>query len=118
MKWEWPASGKIKYVSEGSVVSGIEISGPEGSPIKSAANGTVVYSGDGLRGYGELIIVKHNESYLSAYAHSKKRLVDEGDHVKAEQLIGLMGATDSSSNMLYFEIRRDGKAVNPALYLP
>ena len=118
VKWRWPASGKIKYISEGSSVSGIEISGPEGSPIKSAANGTVVYSGDGLKGYGELIIVKHNESFLSAYAHSKRRLVDEGDSVKADELIGVMGATESSSNMLYFEIRRNGKAVNPVLYLP
>ena len=118
INWQWPASGKIRLVSENSKDSGVEILGSDGSPITSAAKGRVVYSGNGLKGYGELIILKHNESFLSAYAHSKKRLVEEGDNVKPAELIGLMGATGSTSTMLYFEIRRNGKAVNPKLYLP
>ena len=77
-----------------------------------------MYSGDGLKGYGELIIIKHNDYFLSAYAHSKVRLVAEGDIIGPKQQIARMGATDSKSVMLYFEIRRNGKAVNPKLYLP
>ena len=84
----------------------------------SAAKGRVVYSGNGLKGYGELIIIKHNNSFLSAYAHSKVRLVAEGDIIGSKQEIARMGATGSESVMLYFEIRRNGKAVNPKLYLP
>ena len=118
VEWAWPAKGEKRYVSENSKTSGVEILGQSGSPIRSAAAGVVAYSGNGLKGYGELIIVKHNNSYLSAYAHAQKRLVKEGDSVGSKEVIGLMGTTDSPKTMLYFEVRKNGKAVNPKLYLP
>ena len=118
IKWSWPASGSAKSILESGKISGLEIEGKEGDPIYSAAKGKVVYSGDGLKGYGELIIIKHNASFLSAYAHSKVRLVAEGDIIGPNQQIARMGVTDSKSVVLYFEIRRNGKAVNPKLYLP
>ena len=118
IKWSWPASGAAKSILESGKISGLEIKGKEGDPIYSAAKGKVVYSGDGLKGYGELIIIKHNDSFLSAYAHSKVRLVVEGDIIGPKQEIARMGASDSKSVLLYFEIRRNGKAVNPKLYLP
>ena len=118
IQWFWPASGSTKSILESGKISGLEIKGKEGDPIYSAAKGKVVYSGNGLKGYGELIIIKHNNSFLSAYAHSKVRLVTEGDVIGPKQEIARMGATDSKSVMLYFEIRRNGKAVNPKSYLP
>ena len=118
IQWFWPASGSTKSILESGKISGLEIKGKEGDPIYSAAKGKVVYSGNGLKGYGELIIIKHNNSFLSAYAHSKVRLVAEGDTIGSKQEIARMGATGSDSVMLYFEIRRNGKAVNPKLYLP
>ena len=118
IKWSWPVSGSAKSILESGKVLGLEIKGQEGEPVYSAAKGEVVYSGNGLKGYGELIIIKHNDSFLSAYAHSKMRLVAEGDIIGPKQEIARMGATDSKSVMLYFEIRRNGKAVNPKLYLP
>ena len=118
IEWSWPASGSTKAIRESGKISGLEIKGEEDDPIYSAAKGKVVYSGNGLKGYGELIIIKHNNSFLSAYAHSKARLVTEGDIIGPKQEIARMGATDSKSVMLYFEIRRNGKAVNPKLYLP
>ena len=87
----------------------MEIYGSAGKEIKSASPGTVVYSGNGLKGYGELVIVKHSETFLSAYAHNKERLVDEGEIVKMNQVIGLMGSTGATRDMLYFEIRRNGE---------
>ena len=116
--WSWPVIGDFNKVHDGGELIGLEIYGSAGKEIKSASSGTVVYSGNGLKGYGELVIVKHSETFLSAYAHNKKRLVDEGEIVKMNQVIGLMGSTGASRDMLYFEIRRNGKSVNPLLFLP
>ena len=100
------------------VKQGIDIAGQPGAPVRAAADGTVVYSGNGLIGYGELIIVKHNPAFLSAYGHNRKRLVQEGDRVKAGQTIAEMGASAANRNELHFEIRRNGKPANPLDYLP
>lgn len=116
--WGWPATGKATASKSVSGAKGIDIRGVRGQAIKSAAAGSVVYSGSGLRGYGELIIVKHNETYLSAYAHNEKRLVAEGERVTAGQKIATMGSTESRDVMLHFEIRRDGKTVDPFALLP
>ena len=86
--------------------------------MRAAADGSVVYSGNGLIGYGELIIIKHSPSFLSAYGHNSKRLVKEGDRVKSGQLIAEMGSSSASRDSLHFEIRRNGKPANPLDYLP
>jgi len=117
VKWSWPANGSIQAASSALGTKGIEISGTRGEPITAAAGGTVVYSGSGLRGYGQLIIVKHNEKFLSAYAHNDRLLVAEGATVKSGQRIADMGDTDAKRVMLHFEIRRDGKAVEPRDFL-
>lgn len=117
--WQWPAEGAIiRRFSPNSANPGIEIAGKSGQPVKSAADGRVVYSGDGLRGYGKLIIVKHNETFLSAYAHNKKLLVQEGDQVRRGQPIAEMGSTDTDRVKLHFEIRKQGTAVDPLELLP
>lgn len=118
VKWFWPADGSVQAASSASGTKGIEIFGQRGKPVKAAAGGTVVYSGSGLRGYGELIIVKHSEDFLSAYAHNERLLVAEGVSVKPGQQIAEMGDSDAKRVMLHFEIRRDGKAVDPLAYLP
>lgn len=117
--WRWPASGSlIKGFQGGDAIPGIEIAGAAGSPVRAAADGVVVYSGNGLVGYGELIIVKHNDDFLSAYGHNRKRLVKEGQRVSAGQQIAEMGDTGASRNELQFQIRRNGNPVNPLDYLP
>lgn len=116
--WTWPAKGQIVTDFASSGRKGVDISGRLGQPVVAAADGRVVYSGGGLRGYGELIIVKHNKRYLSAYAHNNRILVKEGDEVKIGQRIAEMGSTGTDSVRLHFEIRRDGKPVNPVRYLP
>jgi lipoprotein NlpD len=118
--WRWPSDGKIiaAYVSGEPTRQGVDISGKAGDPVHAAADGEVVYSGNGLIGYGELIIVKHNASFLSAYGHNRARLVKEGDKVKAGQAIAEMGSSASSRDELHFEIRKNGKPVNPLEYLP
>ena len=118
IRWVWPTQGKTKSAATVSGSKGIEIHGAKGQAVKAAAPGTVVYSGSGLRGYGELIIIKHNETYLSAYAHNDTRLVPEGRRVNAGELIARMGDTDAKDVMLHFEIRRNGKAVDPLKFLP
>ena len=97
---------------------GIAIGGSSGQPVVAAADGVVVYSGSGLVGYGELIIVKHNEQWLSAYGHNRVRLVAEGQKVKAGQQIAEMGRSGTDREKLHFEIRYNGKPVDPLLYLP
>jgi lipoprotein NlpD len=117
-KWNWPAEGKLvgKYApSKGS--NGIQIAGADGSAIKATAAGEIVYVGEGLRGYGKLIIVKHSPKFLSAYAHNRDILVNEGQAVKSGERIGRMGNTGAESTMLHFEIRVDGKPVDPLQYL-
>ncbi len=118
--WRWPADGKVvgTYVSGDQTKQGLDIAGSAGDPVRAAADGEVVYSGNGLIGYGELIIVKHNANFLSAYGHNRKRLVKEGERVKAGQEIAEMGATSASRDELHFEIRKNGKPVNPLEYLP
>lgn len=114
--WHWPAKGPIVGMYS-SLNKGINIGGHLGTPIYAAASGQVVYSGNGLRGYGNLIIIKHNSHYLSAYAHSKVVLVKEGQHVKAGQEIAEMGSTGTERVILHFEMRRNGQPVNPLNYL-
>lgn len=115
--WEWPAIGSVQGgLSEGA--KGIGIEGKMGQPVLAAAAGKVVYSGSGLRGYGKLVIIKHNAVYLSAYAHNSKLLAREGQSVTRGQKIAEMGNTDSSLVKLHFEIRKYGKPVDPLAYLP
>lgn len=119
--WQWPAVGKVigGFTSgKGGDGAGLDIAGNAGDPVRAAAAGTVVYSGDGLIGYGELIIIKHNDTYLSAYGHNSKRLVQEGQRVSAGQEIALMGASGAPRVELHFEIRKDGKPVDPLGFLP
>lgn len=120
ISWHWPATGKVvrgfSVAENGN--KGIDISGKRGAPVKAAAAGTVVYAGNALRGYGNLIIIKHSDDYLSAYAHNDSIKVREQQKVKAGQLIAGMGSTDSDSVVLHFEIRYRGKSQNPASYLP
>lgn len=117
--WRWPADGTlIKRFQSGDAIPGIEIGGKTGDPVRAAADGVVVYSGNGLVGYGELVIVKHNDSYLSAYGHNSKRLVKEGQRVTAGQQIAEMGSTGASRDELQFQIRKDGNPVDPMGYLP
>ncbi len=112
--WQWPADGAVISGSD----TGLDIAGNAGDPVRAAADGTVVYSGNGLIGYGELIIIKHSDNYLSAYGHNRKRLVQEGQHVRAGQQIAEMGSTGAAREELHFEIRKSGKQVDPANYLP
>jgi lipoprotein NlpD len=119
LEWGLPAQGKvIAQFSESANRKGIDIAGKRGQPVMASANGKVVYSGNGLRGYGKLIIIKHNNTYLSAYAHNDKILVKEGQSVTRGQKIAEMGNTDAKEVELHFEVRRFGKPVDPAKYLP
>ena len=114
--WHWPAKGPV-IGNFSNLNKGINIAGRVDDPIYAAARGKVVYSGKGLRGYGNLIIIDHNKSYLTAYAHNKINLVKEGQMVKSSQKIALMGNSCSRKVMLHFEIRKDGKPVNPLIIL-
>ncbi len=117
--WVWPAKGKIvQRFADAQGNKGIDIAAPAGSAVRAAAAGHVVYAGSGLRGYGQLIIVKHNDSFLSAYAHNRRMLVREGDRVSAGQQIAEMGNSGGGAVRLHFEIRRRGSPVDPLRYLP
>ncbi len=118
--WAWPANGTIigSFSSNGSLNKGIDIAGELGQPVLAASDGTVVYAGSGLRGYGELVIIKHSDTYVSAYGHNRRLLVREGQQVKAGQSIAEMGSTGTDRVKLHFEIRRQGKPVDPLQYLP
>jgi lipoprotein YgeR len=113
----WPAPGKVLQGFSGNN-KGIDIAGNDGTPVVAAAAGTVVYAGDRLRGYGMLLIVKHNADFLTAYAHNRTLLVREGETVKQGQKIAEMGNTDADRMMLHFEVRYRGESVDPARYLP
>ncbi|MBP6057868.1 MAG: peptidoglycan DD-metalloendopeptidase family protein [Nitrosomonas sp.] len=116
-EWIWPTAGKLlSSFSKNS--KGVKISGQPGQPVLASAAGEVVYSGHGLRGYGNLIIIKHNNTFLSAYAHNSKILVKEGETVTKGQKIAEMGNTDTDTVQLHFEIRKHGKPVDPMEYLP
>ena len=118
--WRWPADGNVieGYAGGDPTRQGVDIAGSGGQPVRAAADGVVVYSGSGLVGYGELVIVKHNDQWLSAYGHNRARLVNEGQIVKAGQQIAEMGRSGASRDMLHFEIRYNGKPVDPQQYLP
>lgn len=118
--WVWPARGKLisGFQSNGGLNKGIDIQGNMEEPVIAAASGAVVYAGDGLRGYGKLVIVKHSEKYLSAYAHNHRILVKEGEVVTKGQKIAAMGSSGTDAVKLHFEIRYDGKPVDPLKYLP
>ncbi len=119
VNWRWPADGKvISRFNSSDAIPGIEIAGRSGDPVRAAADGVVVYSGNGLVGYGELVIIKHNDSFLSAYGHNRKRLVKEGEQVKAGRQIAEMGSTGTTRNELEFQIRKNGNPVDPLSYLP
>ena len=120
INWRWPTEGQVitSFAADNPTRQGIDIAGAGGQPVRAAADGVVVYSGAGLVGYGELVIVKHNEQWLSAYGHNRARQVNEGALVKAGQQIAEMGRSGASRDMLHFEIRYNGKPVNPQAYLP
>jgi lipoprotein NlpD len=118
--WRWPAKGKLTetFASSQNGMKGISLSNQRGTPIYTAASGEVVYAGSGLRGFGNLIIIKHNDDYLSAYAHNEQLLVREKQQVKAGQKIATMGDSGADRVKLHFEIRYQGKSIDPLRYLP
>lgn len=118
--WRWPTEGQVanRFSAGDPTRQGVDILGRSGQAVRAAADGVVVYSGSGLVGYGELVIVKHDEQWLSAYGHNRTRLVNEGAQVKAGQQIAEMGSTGAARDMLHFEIRYNGKPVDPLQYLP
>ena len=118
LDWGWPASGKIIAGFNETSSKGVDLAGKPGDLVLAAAGGRVVYAGTGLRGYGKLVIVKHDNSFLSAYAHNQALLVKEGQAVTKGQKIAELGDTDSDRPKLHFEIRRQGKPVDPGKFLP
>lgn len=120
ISWQWPKTGKVisRFSGATGLNKGVDIDGKLGESVSAAANGVVVYAGSGLRGYGNLLIIKHSERYLSAYAHNSALLVKEGVRVKKGQRIAKVGSSGTTRNKLHFEIRRDGKPVDPLRYLP
>ena len=118
VRWGWPANGSVKAGFEEGKVKGLVLGGKAGDPVVAAADGRVVYAGSGLRGYGNLVILKHNATYLTAYAHNQTLLVKEDQNVKRGQKIAEMGSTDADSVQLHFEIRKQGKPIDPAKLLP
>jgi len=118
VNWAWPASGAVVAPFDEGKAKGLSIGGKAGDPVFAAADGRVVYAGSGLRGYGNLIILKHNNTYLTAYAHNQTLLVKEEQTVRRGQKIAEMGSTDSDSVKLHFEIRKQGKPIDPAKLLP
>jgi lipoprotein NlpD len=120
IRWRWPAEGRLinTFVADDPTRQGVDIMGTDGQAVLAAADGEVVYSGSGLIGYGELIIIKHSDNLLSAYGHNRRRLVEEGTRVRAGQVIAEMGRSGGSVPMLHFEIRRNGRPVDPRGFLP
>ncbi|WJW76609.1 peptidoglycan DD-metalloendopeptidase family protein [Thiohalobacter sp. IOR34] len=120
LRWQWPVRGRLlkRFDGRSTGKKGIAIAGRAGQKVKAAAAGRVVYAGSGLVGYGRLIIIKHNNIFLSAYGHNRRLLVKEGDAVRAGQVIAEMGNSGTNRVMLHFEIRRNGRPVDPLGYLP
>jgi lipoprotein NlpD len=116
--WIWPADGKVLSGFDNGKTKGIDIAGQPGDIVRASAGGRVVYAGAGLRGYGKLVIIKHDADYLSAYAHNRSLLVKEGQSVTKGEKIAELGSTDADRPKLHFEIRRRGKPVDPLKYLP
>ena len=119
-QWAWPTDGRIvtAFTGQGGTGTGVLIAGRQGQPVRAAAAGRVVYSGGGLIGYGQLIILKHNDTYLSAYGHNASLLVKEGETINKGQRIATMGEGPGQKPRLHFEIRKNGKPVDPQKYLP
>lgn len=119
VRWQWPTAGNVKRgFNNTASKKGINIAGRLGQPVYAASGGDVVYSGSGLVGYGNLVIIKHDDVFLSAYGHNRRLLVKEGEKVKPGQMIAEMGETAKDGALLHFEIRREGEPVDPARYLP
>lgn len=120
LQWRWPIQGELleRFSGANTGNKGIDIKGKSGEPVRAAADGRVVYAGSGLIGYGNLLIVKHNDTYLSAYAHNQVLFKREQDQVKSGEIIAEIGATGAKSSRLHFEIRKNGKPVDPLHYLP
>jgi lipoprotein NlpD len=116
--WVWPGKGSVIAGFDEVKNKGLDIGGASGDPVLAAAEGRVVYAGAGLRGYGNLVILKHNNTYLTAYAHNKTLLVKEDQSVKKGQKIAEMGDSDADRVKLHFEVRKQGKPVDPSKYLP
>lgn len=118
--WLWPSRGAVlrRFDADSSGKKGILLAGTDGAEVRAAAAGQVVYAGSGLVGYGRLIIIQHNDTYLSAYGHNRNLLVKEGEVVQAGQVIAKMGSSGTNRTQLHFEIRRNGKPVDPLRYLP
>jgi lipoprotein NlpD len=118
--WQWPIKGPLvrSFVATGQAHKGIDIKGKMGEPVRASKSGVVVYSGSGLVGYGNLLILKHSDRYLSAYGHNRRLLVKEGDSVKAGAVIAELGDSGTDSPKLHFEVRIDGKPVDPLRLLP
>jgi lipoprotein NlpD len=116
--WVWPAAGTVIAPFDETRNKGIDIGGKLGDPVYAAGDGRVLYADAGLRGYGNLVIIRHNNTYLSAYAHNSKLLVKEGDIVRRNQRIAEMGNSATDRMKLHFEIRRQGKAIDPSKLLP
>ncbi|WP_048306224.1 peptidoglycan DD-metalloendopeptidase family protein [Halomonas sp. PR-M31] len=118
--WQWPVEGQLvgRFSDGSSITAGIDIAGQKGQPVKAAGPGIVVYAGDGVRGYGNLILLKHNDSFLSAYAYNDSLKVRENDVVEAGQVIATMGDTDADGVKLHFEVRQDGQPQDPLKFLP
>jgi lipoprotein NlpD len=118
VQWQWPAPGKVIENFDETRNKGLDIAGNDGDPVAAAGDGEVVYVGSALRGYGNLVIVKHNDEFISAYAHNRQILVKQGQAVKRGQRIAEFGRSDAERIKLHFEIRRHGKPVDPLRYLP
>lgn len=118
--WQWPANGNVvgEFGQGNSITAGIDIAGEKGQPVKAAGPGIVVYAGSGVRGYGNLILLKHNDQFLSAYAHNDSLRVSENDVVEAGEVIATMGDSDAENVRLHFEVRRDGQPQDPMDFLP
>lgn len=118
--WQWPAEGEVigRFGDGSSITAGIDLAGQKGQPVRAAGPGIVVYAGDGVRGYGNLILLKHNDRFLSAYAHNDGLRVKENDVVKAGEVIATMGNTDADGVKLHFEVRKEGQPQDPLEYLP
>ena len=120
IKWSWPLRGKLiqGFANKAGASNGIDLSSNLGKPVKAASSGIIVYSGSGIQGYGKLVVVKHNDTFLSAYAYNSRILVEEGAIVDAGQVIAEVGKGPQLDPRLHFEIRKNGKPVNPLRYLP
>ena len=117
-RWRWPSAGKVVRAYSSNRHKGIDIAGKRGDPVRAVAAGKVVYAGTGVTGYGSLLIIKHNDTYLSAYGHNERLLVSENMNIKAGQQIATMGSSGTDTVKLHFELRRRGQPIDPLTLLP